>query len=392
METKRTNDNPAVRLEAAAETARRMSLVSVSPAESAEFERDLDQLSRDLRGAFPYTDAEIGFDRPATVYIVSDMDPFCSDALVLAGMIRSRPWERHVVLFTTRLENMSFWQEGICQFGGAAIAPDASLGLFDRWLWLGAKLTAFAAQRLVFLAQPGDVVARLAARISTARYGRRLYFSQSRGAICPTDCILSAATHLTYDPLVRRALKSANRNLRVGRLSVPFTPGRDPQERKLPPPPPPPGLGRRAYVHWRVAREKWRLRYFVARVQRRLERSVLAGLIWQARIGLARMRIVTRPSQIVTATAGGMADFRQSGPLAFASVIAEVLRAGGGIHLHLSPVPAPFQDSAHAFLEAAGLDPKRLRFLPKETSVGAAFARHRFDLFIGGFPVDQPGN
>ena len=96
METKRTNDNHAVRLEAAAETARRMSVVSVSPAESADFERHLDQLSRDLSDAFPQEDFGIGFDRPATVYIVSDMDPFCSHALVLAATPRSLARERRM--------------------------------------------------------------------------------------------------------------------------------------------------------------------------------------------------------------------------------------------------------------------------------------------------------
>ena len=392
METGSPQGNLAVRLAAAAETARRMPAASVTPAEGTDFEQRLDRLARDLGNGCPPEDGEIGFDRPATVYIVPGLDPFGSNAPVLGGMIRARPWERHVVLCTARPDDMAYLQERIREFGGAAVAPDPSLGLFDRWLWLRAKLAAFAAQRLIFLPEPGDVLVRLAARVSPAINGARPYMVQWRCVEYPAGCPLADVIHLAVDPLVRRALRSANPGLRVGGICVPFVPGRDRQERKLPAPPLPAGLGRRAHVQWRLAREKWRVRFFATRLQRRLERSAVAGLIWQARIVSARLRMLTAPGRIVTATAGATGDFRQAGPLAFGSLVAATLRASEGIHLRFGPVTAPFRAAARAALDEAGLDAARLRFLPDETSVASAFANHRIDLFIGGFPVDQPGN
>jgi predicted O-linked N-acetylglucosamine transferase (SPINDLY family) len=392
MKTIEPEKSGAVRLEAMAETARRMSLALVSKDDRIEFENQLDQLARDLNDQYPPESVQIGFDKPATVYVLSDLSHFDSHRQILRTIIQSRPWERHIVLFAARTDETQMWQEIISQYGGGAIAPDASLGMFDRWFWLRAKLKAFAAQRLIILSDRTDVVAQIAARSVVKIYGKRLYLWHSTEGVCPPGSMLANATHLTSMISIRRKLKNSNPTIRVGMLSIPFTTERDKHLEKLPSPPPPKALGRRAYAYWLLAREKWRVKYLLARTQRRLSRSAIAGLIWNCRIALARMRILVGPRQITTATSGCEADIQHSGHPTFGAIIAATLRASGGTHLHIGRVSKSFRVQARDAVEAEGLDSARLKFLLEETSLTAAFSKHRIDLFMGSLTHERPGN
>lgn len=379
-----TREGPAIRLEAMAEAARR--LTSDPFADHAGFETALDRLAEDLPR--PAEDGPlIGFDRPATVYVASGLDPFTSAPAILTTLIASRPWERHIVLFTRRFEGISAAKDRVRRAGGFALAPDPSLGLHDRWLWLSAKLAAYAAQRVVVLAAAQDVAARVAARQLAPRYGRRLYvLHQDDSQPCLADGALAGATHLAFARTVRNHLKALAPALPVGMLTIPFAPERRLPPRPLPVPPPAPGPGRRAALRWRVARLKWRLRWLKIRVQRRVARSPLAGAVWQAQLLLARLRLVRGGGQTVTATAGREAEFTATGPLAFGAVVAEVLQATGGRHLHIGPVGLDFRIGALKALTAAGIASDRLVFLTDETQIATAFARNRIDAMLGSFP------
>lgn len=380
-------DGPAIRLQAAAEQARRLER-ALAP-DLAAFEAGLDQLATDLTKAAGILAGEalIGFDRPANVYIASHADAFTGTRAVLRALIRARPWERHIVLLTDAGDPAPA-EEAVHEAGGFAIAPDPSLGLYDRWLWLANKLHAYAAQRVVVLADFHDVVARLGARQVAPRLGARLYVVHADDRqCCRPGSTLSPATHLALSARLRRHLRDADPDLRVGTLFVPFEAER-PVGRLSIPPAPIRGPGRRAAVRWSLQSARWAAAAVRARARHLATEGPWAEPVWRVRLARARLR--RRSGEFVTATAGPEAAFQTTGPLGFGTVIAEVLRATGGRHLHVGAAGPDFRRHAREALTAAGLDASRLVFLGDMPLI-SAFVSQRIDLLLGSFPRAAAG-
>lgn len=350
-------DSPAIRFEAAFEAAGRRS------GASAAFAAELDALAVDLDGARPKEAALIGLDRPVTLHVAPLFSPFDAGLTRLLEVIRARPWERHLVLLTGQGSRVAELQDRIADAGGAALAADQALGAWDGWLWLMAKLDAIAAQRVMVHLSASDLSARLALRLLAPVYGARLYLLQPAGLAVD---LLPRVTHLVDNPAARHALRAqaADQRLRVGVLSAVFRPSRKIPSPDLPDPPPLPGPGRRAAVHWRIARVKWRLRWLRARVERRLARSHLSGLTWRARVLLARMQLIAGSRDKVTVTAGCDADLGGMDADQFAAVLIAVVRTTGGKHVHLGQISAHYQRAVEKAFSEAGLKPDSIRFQP----------------------------
>lgn len=378
-------DSAAIRFEIAVGTVRQEAEHSVSD--------DLDRLVQDLDSHRPAEAALIGLDRPITLHVAPLFAPFDSGLPRLLEMIRTRSWERHLVLLTGQGDRVAALQLRVAEAGGAALAADPVLGGWDRWLWLMSKLDAIAAQRVVIHLAPDDLAARLAARLMVPRYGRRLYIVHQDGP--PVDP-LPGVTHLVEGCEARRALRArtAEVGLRIGVLSPVFRSERRISIPDLPDPPSPPGRGRRAALRWRAARAKWRIRWLRTRVQRRLARSPLAGAIWQGRVLLARIKRISGPHGPVTLSAGSEQAFSKTGALNFGKLVAEVLKATGGSHWHQGQVSAAFIDAALQALDAAGIPRDRLRFQLQAGRVLDAFSEVTPGVFIDlqatGAGLSQP--
>lgn len=176
-------------------------------------------------------------------------EPFEAGLSVLLEMVRARPWERHIVLLTGEGARVAALQARVAEVGGTALAADATLGGWDRWLWLMARLDAIAAQRVVIHVTPADTGAQLAARILSGRYGRRLYMVHHSGL--PHDVPLGV-THLVDSLSNRAALRGRTVALHIGVLPPVFRAERRIYMPDLPNQPALPGPGRRAALRWRV--------------------------------------------------------------------------------------------------------------------------------------------
>lgn len=349
-------DSPALRYEVAIEKAGRPSAQM-----TGAFAAELDSLARELDAHRPAADTLIGLDRPVTLHVAPLFDPFDAGLAQLQEMVRARPWERHLVLLTGQDARAAGLQARLTEVGAAVLVADGSLGNWDCWLWLMAKLDAICAQRLVIHLTPEDLAARLALRLMAQRYGRRLYVFQSAGRLVDP---LPGVTHLVADVAARQTLHDLVRNdpLHVGVLSPVFRPERQFYRPDLPPPPPPPGPGRRAAVRWRAARAKWRLRWLETKALRLMARGPMAGTVLQGRELSRQMKLLAGRGAEFTVTAGDEADFPVDGPLAFSSVVTALLLATGGHHLHLGRVSIAFLRATLLSLDAAGIPRDRMQF------------------------------
>ncbi len=279
----------------------------------------------------PTGDRLIGFDRPANLYLVTELYTAGGHRVLLEQMIRARPDERHIVLFTGTLErNRDFARACVEAAGAFAVSPDPQAVLYDKWLWLREKLAAYAARRVFLLHHPEDVVAALAAGEIAPRYGRRMYMLHHADTVGALAATLPGISHIAIRPEQKARMLAARPGLRVTVLTMglpaPFAPRRK---------------GSAAFA---------------------------------------------RPLA-TTATCGNEGKFSTRGDLAFPAVICRVLATTQGRHLHIGPVSPTFRRKAATALRRAGIDPDRLVFLGEIGAVSATLAAEKVDLFLASFPV-----
>ncbi|NCQ31497.1 MAG: DUF563 domain-containing protein [Armatimonadetes bacterium] len=284
-----------------------------------------------VAAATPTSGALIGFDRPANLYIVTELYQAGGHRVLLEQMIRARPLERHIVLFTGTLERTrDFSRARITELGAFAISPDPEAGLYDKWLWLREKLAAYAARRVFLLHHPEDVVAALAAEEIAPRYGHRLYLLHHADTVVSLAADLAGVTHLAIRPEQKARILAGNPDLRVVLMPLVAPLGDQPPKR-----------AKRA-----------------------------SGAVPE-----------------ITVTCGNEKKFTLNGPLAFPDVIARILKVTDGRHVHIGPVSPAFVRATHRALTKAGLSPDRISFLGEVPSVARSLTDSGAGVFLGSFPV-----
>ncbi|MDZ4136837.1 MAG: hypothetical protein U1D06_14790, partial [Paracoccaceae bacterium] len=148
--------------------------------------------------------------RPENVHIVTDLSAASGHRTLLEQIIRSRPQDRHVVLFTGTLSGVSRFALGrMADLGVRCHAPPGSAAvLWDKWLWLRATLADLAPLRVFLLHHPEDVLAALLGHEIAPVLGPRLVLWQQGDAIGCFGAGLPGATHLAFGagpPAVLRA-------------------------------------------------------------------------------------------------------------------------------------------------------------------------------------------
>lgn len=279
----------------------------------------------------PTSGALIGFDKPTNLYLVTELYQAGGHRVLLEQMIKARPQERHIVLFTGTLERMrDFGRACVTGLGAFALFPDPQAGLYDKWLWLREKLAAYAARRVFLLHHPEDVVAALAAEEVAPRYGRRMYMVHHADTVGSLAADLAGISHVAIRPEQKARMLQASPDLRVTLLQLAGPP---------------------------VA------------VPRRNTKRIQTTAPW------------------ITATCGNEGKFSKTGPLAFPAVIAQVLQTTGGQHVHIGPVSPGFIRAARAALTKAGIEHGRLEFTGEVTSVATVLVEKNVGLFLSSFPV-----
>lgn len=279
----------------------------------------------------PTSGALIGFDKPTNLYLVTELYQAGGHRVLLEQMIKARPQERHIVLFTGTLERMrDFGRACVTNLGAFAIFPDPLAGLYDKWLWLREKLAAYAARRVFLLHHPEDVLAALAAEEVASRYGRRMYMVHHADTVGSLAADLGGISHIAIRPEQKARMLQASPNLRVTLLQLGSA---------------------------------------LAAVPRRNSKRISTAAPW------------------ITATCGNEGKFSKTGPLAFPVVIARALQSTGGQHVHIGPVSTGFIRAARAALTGAGIEHDRLEFTGEVTSVATALVEKNVGLFLGSFPV-----
>ncbi len=341
----RDRANPALELEAirSAALARVRAEARQATIHMADLDARCQALAERLAREVPPGKALIGFDRPANLYVVSEIYQAGGHRGLLEDLIAARPDERHVVLFTGGLDaQRAFGTSRMLQVGAFPIHPDPSLGLYDRLLWLREKLHALAAQRLFLLQHPEDAIAAVAAHEIVQRYGSRTYVVHHADTVSSLASALPGATHLAIRPEQKARILAEAPDLCVYDIPLTYNPA-------LVIPPINPEAARR------IADP---------------EPEFLGS------------------GSFITATCGGAHKFSmEDGPLSLPAVLVQILQSTWGRHLHLGNMPEALKTAAYDALKAARIPADRLVFLGEVRSVAEALAQNRVDLFIASFPV-----
>ncbi len=293
-----------------------------------------------LERKYPLPKPSIGFDRAANIYLATEFFQSGGHRRLLEETIRARPQERHVVVFSGLLDhNTDYSTRIMAEAGALVVRADASLGRFGLLLWLREKLAAYVPRRIFLYTHPQDVIAHIAVLAVEARMGPRLYHVRHADTRPALGADLAQATHLAIRPEQKARLLADGPDLSVQVLPLCVGGGSRPSSRLL---------GRLAF--------------------------------WKRRPSLAS-------AKFLSATCGLAMKFAEDGPLAFGDVVAGVLAARGGRHVHLGEVPRAFQDAAWNRIEARGLARDRLMFAGEVEDVAGELATRGVDLFIGSFPV-----
>ena len=314
-----------------------------------------------------------------TLYLVTEIYPAGGHRQLLEQMIRSRPGERHLVVFTGALQiRARFSRSRLRSVGANIMAPNPRDVLWDKWLWLRKTIAAVAPQRIVLAHHSEDVLAALIAEEVAPSFGPRLMFLRHADTVGTLGANLVGATHLAIRPEQAAALRAAIPERRVELLPLCYDPAADlPQlcaENA-------PMLGRLGLPLPRHER------------YRRYAREMLREAVWAARRLKHRIRYLLAPyipratHRLITATCGTEHKFTCDGALALPRVIAAVLKATGGRHVHIGPASAALVAAVRATLETEGISKRRVVFTQEVPSVADTLRWHRVGLYLGSFPV-----
>ncbi len=353
-----TLDRVSFQLEELFSTARanlRSTVGSASPV-FEELETRCKALSAKMAQAYPTSGAIIGFDRPANVYVVTEIYRTGGHRRLIEQIINSRPDERHIVLFTGALDtNRDYGHQRMIEAGAFPVFPDKQLGLFDRLTWLREKLSAYAAQRVYAAHHPEDVLASIALHEQAERLGPRLYVIRHADTVPSVGVDLPLATHLAIRPEQMQQIRERQPQSHV--FVLPLTLDR-------PGPFETTGETNRSQPEDEDGDED---ENDGARKPTKFE-PFASGTF-------------------VTATAGTPHKFETDGPLGLPAVLTRVLRTTRGNHVHYGPMPDAMRDAIHRALKKAGVPKSRVKFAGEVDAVAEALVEDQVDLFLGSFPI-----
>ncbi|WP_373504113.1 glycosyltransferase 61 family protein [Aestuariivirga sp.] len=290
----------------------------------------------------PTNVTNIGFDRPANVYVVTEIYQSGGHRRLLEMMIKSRPTERHLVLFSGLQEaNRDYSVKRLTDIGVTALYPNRRLALFDRLVWLYGKLSALAARRVILLHHPGDVISAIAAYATAPVYGRRFYFVRHADTVATTCTRLQGITHLAIRPEQRDRILANMPDSRVLTLPLVYDPELAPSE-------------------------------------------TLSELMEWIKSG---NREFYSSGSFLTATCGGDHKFAVDGPVNFPDVVAGLLQNTRGRHIHIGNVSQMFTAAVHEAMDKVRIPRDRIRFVGEVASVASCLLQVKADLFVSSFPV-----
>ncbi len=317
----------------------------------------------------------IGFDRAATLHLVTPGAGLVRWQSVLLQILRDLPQERHIVLMTGPTQDALALSQ-IAAAGGFALQPPADLaGEGDLWRWLSGRLDTLLPQRVMIHAAAGDALAERAAEHLAPRLGRRLYLLHGQGpegGLVPGFARpeLAGATHLLGPSVrtadLRGALRAAGHGgrLHLARLGLPFDPLENPVVE-----------GAEAPVAPGAAAEGRGTGLFKSAL--RAVRTKLAA-VSEAPAGVGKI--------LTTASAAMPEELDRPGPDWLADLILSLVEATGGRHIHVGPIDPRLWHAVQLRLKEADLPPERVVFTGPEASVANALRHHRVDLFLGSLP------
>lgn len=327
-------------------TARAKAQVTSSANTAELFLEDIDEacseLARDIAIGFPLIAAPIGFDRPANIYLVTEIYHSGGHRKLIEQLIAARPTERHIVLFTGALENTRAFSTGaIVEAGGFPVYPDPSLDHFDRLLWLREKLAAFTGQRLFAVHHPEDVLASVVLAEFGEKYGGHAYIVHHADTVASVGVDLPHATHLAIRPEQQREILKERPAYSVHVLPLIYAP--------------------------------------------ELVKPAFTPEFYQAI--KADDRGFLSSGALNTATCGGMHKFYGKGALSLPDMLATILMTTRGYHYHIGSIDTKIRQQIETALRDAGQALDRLVLVGEVASVAGTLIDKKIDLFLTSWPT-----
>jgi predicted O-linked N-acetylglucosamine transferase (SPINDLY family)/capsular polysaccharide biosynthesis protein len=302
---------------------------------------DLEYYSKNLATLlakeFPISPRLIGFDKPANVYLVTEIYQSGGHGRHLEYLIKSRPDERHIVLFTGALENNRDFNISQClKMGAFPILPSKDLVLFDKLLWLREKIHAFTFIRLLALHHPEDILAALVLHEIAPKKTRHLYVIHHADTVGSIGIELENAAHIAirdeqFDTLKNYFVKD------VFLLPLAY----DPQD------------------------------FFPKDIANNYDGAVNKS----------------KSDFITTATCGGSHKFKSHGDLGLPKVLSAVLHSTWGKHIHIGHTSAEFRQAIYEELKNNNIPNDRITFIEEVNSVAKSMLDHNVSLFLSSFPI-----
>ena len=345
---------------------------------------ELDAASRALLGvaSLPPLPEPVPDMQVDALYLATEIYPAGGHRILLEQLIRSRPQDRHKVVFTGLLNNTrAFGVARMEDYGVPVFNTDARDILWDKWMALRAHVAACAPERIFLLHHSEDILAALLAQEFAQTYGRRLIFVRHADTVPSLGADILSATHLAIRPAQAQALKAQFPELALHSVPLCF----DPQLTPL-----------RLVAEMPVALTRQHLAVPRRTRLRTQTRQALRLAVWKGRrtkFAILNWRAKQCPLPppdslpLVTATCGTEHKFQLEGNFALPAVIVAVLKAGARRHVHIGPASVAMRNACLIAMDEAGLPRNRLYFSGEVPSVADVLRVRRVTLFLGSFPV-----
>ncbi|WP_435257284.1 hypothetical protein ACSBLW_14330 [Thioclava sp. FR2] len=316
----------------------------------------------------------VGFDRPATLHIVTPEAGLIRWQSVLLQVMRVLPLERHVVLFTSPFKDKQALSH-IAAAGGFVIQGPDNVTEAGYWQWVAGRVDLLLPQRVMVHSAPTDQVAVAAAKRLARRMGKRLYLlhgQTTQGAIVPgfIDPEFADALHIlgpaVSKPMLRRAMSDCGIAVkpRLAELGLIFDPENNPSTSDY-----------------------------------SVQRPVLGGLdargVMKSFRRLAK-RLAETGQQIslsdpfgrnlTTSTSCSSDDLDLIGIDWLADFILEVVKATNGRHIHIGPSDPRLGQAVQVRLKEVDLNTDRVVFVSEEGAVANILRHFGVNVFFGNLP------
>jgi predicted O-linked N-acetylglucosamine transferase (SPINDLY family) len=339
-------------------------------------------------------------DRSRFIYLVTDVVRDGGHGHILVDFIRARPDDQHIVLISGLDQDLSKESRTFLRNAGAILMTAPPGSPLTKLHWLLLQLWRLRARNLLLFHHPHDAVIVAAGSVVEQRYGRRMYVFYHYDYRPTLGLSFAKATYLTFRRDATERLHQLQPEADIRQLNLMVTVNADADDAE--------DKEEKEDVKKEkedVKKEKEDVKREKEDVKKEKEESSQRAALAKGRAKKGEDGLKTKwKEQQQVKLSGPRTDFLSMGaPLTctcahepkltgssrfdFPAVIADLLAAAGGYHIHIGYLSESFIARVRTLLQLRGVPQDRFhteRFVP---SVARVLREYQVDLFITSFPI-----